>query len=76
MKRRAPDTQATNQRNEIENGYPRGTSNNDIIIQQPVLSDNDDQDNDDQSSVSSENVAPSPKRQNQKRTPPRFLRHH
>ena len=54
----------------LQTDIPAGTSNNDIIIQQPVPSDNDDQDNDEQSCALSEDIAPSPKRQNKKRTPP------
>ena len=59
----------------LQTDIPAGTSKENINIQKPVPSDNDnqdkdDQDNDDQSSVSSEDIAPLPKKQNQKRTPP------
>ena len=54
----------------LQTDIPAGTSNNDNIILQPVTQDYDDQDNDDQSLASSEDIAPSPKRQNKKGTPP------
>ena len=50
----------------LQTDIPAGTSKEDTKIQQPAPSSSD---NDDQSSVSSENIAPSHKRQNQKRTP-------
>ena len=54
----------------LQTEVPAGTSNTENTIPHPAISDNDDHDDADQSSASSEDIAPSPKRQNKKRTPP------
>ena len=54
----------------LQTEIPAGASNTDNTISQPATSDNDDHDDADQSSASSEDIAPSPKRQNKKRTHP------
>ena len=54
----------------LQSEIPAGTSNSDNNIPQPATPDTENHEDDDQSSASSEDFAPSPKRQNQKRTPP------
>ena len=54
----------------LQSEIPAGTSNSDNNIPQPATPDTDNHEDDNQSSASSEDIAPSPKRQNKKRTPP------